>query len=101
MRKLLIALPLLLLGCGQRVSDQEQARINDRNKHDEIAGIMAASVIICADGNQVRASLYNEWGNATIFSGWTILDENGKPKRCVKRIKPTPPSQPEYEEVPQ
>jgi hypothetical protein len=43
-------------------------------------------------------AVYAFGGQATAFSGWTILNDDGTPKKCVKRPKAI---QPQYEEVPQ
>ncbi len=96
MRKLLFALPLLaLFGCAEQ-PDPEKRRLD---LEADAKVFVANSTIVCADGNQVRIALYG-WrrSNAAVASGWTILDETGKPKRCVKRAKAL---QPQYEEVPQ
>lgn len=101
MRKLLFALPLLaLFGCDDRTPEQ-QATDNAAHLQSQARSLLTDSTIVCADGNQVRMVVYALGGNASSFTAWTILAEDGKPKRCVKRLKQTPAPQPEYEEVPQ
>jgi hypothetical protein len=98
MRKLLVALPLLaLFGCDNRSPSQVEQDNRSEIQRDA-AKVLAYSTVMCADGNQVRLAVYALGGNASAFSGWTILNDDGTPKKCVRRVKSL---QPQYEEVPQ
>ena len=98
MRKLIFALPLLLLGCADNRSPTQVQQDNEATLQRQARSLLADSTIVCADGNQVRMVIYALGGNASSFTAWTILDDDGKPKKCVKRAKSI---QPQYEEVPQ
>lgn len=96
MRKLLLALPLLaLFGCAEPTNPEERKVALEA----DAKAFLSRSTIVCADGNQVRVAIYGwQTRNSAVTAGWTILDDTGKPKRCVKRAKAL---QPQYEEVPQ
>jgi len=87
---------LMLVGCHSDSSEFVQYDPN-AGVARQASIIVQRSVIVCADGNQVRMFSQALGTDATAFSGWTILDENGNPKRCVRKLKNTPEA---YEEVP-
>lgn len=91
--KIVALVPLLMLTSCYFDADQMDAD----DAANEAQRVLRSSTIVCADGNQVRMAVYAFGTNVAAFSGWTILDENGKPKRCVKRPKAVT----QYEEVPQ
>ena len=99
MKKLLLLLPLMMMmGCGKAVSPEQQKRDDEAEFNRWAKIVLDRSVVVCADGNQIRIAFYLMGGNASSFTAWTIVGENGLPKRCVRRPKQQAQ---EFEEVPQ
>jgi hypothetical protein len=60
--------------------------------------MIRSSVVTCADGNVVRVASRYVGFPSTAFSVWTVLNDDGKPKKCRLRPRTTPV---QYDEVPQ
>lgn len=96
MKRLFLFPALLLFGCGDMTRSVDDAQKVNAPEYSQ--RVLRISTIVCADGNQVRMAVFGFGSSGTAFSGWTVLNEDGTPKRCVKRPKSV---QPQYEEVPQ
>ena len=76
---------LALLASGCRSEAERKASFDD-----DLGVMMRRSSVWCVDGNMVRVVGRSIATDSGLVSGWTILDAEGKPKRCPERHDPAP-----------
>jgi hypothetical protein len=94
MKKLLILACVMFAGCDEAANIREQKE----NNTALATAVIKDSFLTCSDGNVVRVVSRYMNSQAGLMTVWTVLNDDGKPKKCKLRPRA---SAVQYEEVPQ